>query len=123
MCSQAKARQLSMIAQSGSGQLRRTFSQLGTGHASSPLPDLVAGIGLKPFWRLNSLLPLPLDFALCVTPIARSLLSAVLRRSLGGFIASGVSLAGLLLDELHDCGLQWDCSPWWIAKQEVGAMC
>eukprot|EP00983_Pelagomonas_calceolata_P022492 707868-Pelagomonas_calceolata.AAC.5 len=32
----------------------------------------------------------------------------------------GVSLAGLLLDELHDCGLQWDCCPWWIAKQEVG---
>uniref|UniRef100_A0A7S3VNY3 Uncharacterized protein n=1 Tax=Dunaliella tertiolecta TaxID=3047 RepID=A0A7S3VNY3_DUNTE len=41
-----------------------------------------------------------------------------LNRSLGGFIATGVSLAGLLLDELHDCGLQWDCCPWWIAKQE-----
>ena len=25
------------------------------------------------------------------------------------------------MDELHDCGLQWDCSPWWIAKQEVGS--
>lgn len=42
-------------------------------------------------------------------------------RSLGGFIAAGVSLAGLLLDELHDCGLQWDCCPWWTAMQEVRA--
>lgn len=63
-----------------------------------------------------------MQFELLARSSSHTCCRPVSHRSLGGFTGESVSIAGLTLDELADCGLAWDGAPWWAAVQEVGSV-